>query len=156
MSELNTVKTISLKTIGLKIPVGGGDFLGKTVALVSGKARGYHMKMTNYGESVCLDGEFVAINAITGEVFDGVALYMPDDFARALVNKLDKTENGVEFEGVQITVAASEKAGRGYTFITRNVQTVDSINAKKAWAEKMLGQLKALPAPAKNKTTKAA
>lgn len=152
MTELNTVKQITLRGIGLKIPVGGGEFLGKTVAMVSGRATGYHMKSTNYGESVCLNGEFVAINAITGEVFDGVQLYMPDDFARALVNKLEKSEQGVEFEGVQIQVAGSEKAGRGYTFITRNVQTQESINAKKAWAEKMLSQVKALPAPAKAKS----
>lgn len=151
MSNLKTLKTITLKSIGLDIPIGGGDFLDKTVALISGVANGYHLKSTQYGESVALQGDFVVVNAITGEVFEGSTLYAPSDYAEMISKKLDNSENGavVELKNVEIVVSHSEKAARKYTFICRSLHTVETVNKKKELASLMLQQLKALPAPEK-------
>lgn len=149
MTEIKTLKTLTLKEIGHAIPKGGGEFLNKTIALVSGVAEGYFMKANNFGESICLTGSFVIVNTMTGEVFDGSHLYMPADYASAVAKKLDKSENGsvVELANVEVVVSASEKAARGYTFITRALNTIETVNKKKALAAAMLSSLKALPAP---------
>lgn len=154
--QMNSLKTLSLKNIGLKIPQGGGDFLGKTVALLSGSANSYHFKHGQFGENIALSGDFVIVNALTGEVYEGSTLYMPEDFAKTVQTRLDKAAGAsVDFEGVEIQCAKSERGARGYTFIVRPVQTPEIVNRKKDMAASLLKHVKALPAPKKPATDKA-
>jgi len=144
-------KTLTLKSIGIDIPSGGGDFLGKTVAIMSGVVSGYFEKPNQYGTSYALTGDFTAINALTGECFEGVVAYLPDDYAKTICNQYDKHSQDssfVEFE-CEIVVSQSDKAARGYTFITRPISSPEIVNYRKERAEKLQSKLKALPAPEK-------
>lgn len=158
MTKVNSQKTITLKSIGLNIPAGGGDHLDKVVALVDCDVEGYFMKTTQYGESVALTGDITAVNALTGEIFQGITVYLPDDFASMIANKLDKRDDQsmtVNFKA-EIIVSASEKSARGYTFITRPISTPEMVNARLERANNLLSTLKALPAPKKEPNVKAA
>ena len=155
---LNSVKTLSLKEIGIKIPKGNiGDYVGKTVAVLTGVVNGYFFKNTNFGESICLTGQFMIANALTGEVYDGGQIYLPADFAKQVAQRLDKSAAGevVELNKLEIHVAASERSSTGYTYIVRNMSTLETVNKKKAMAAELLSGLKALPAPEVKKEEKA-
>merc|ERR1711916_10334 len=91
-TNYKTVKALTLKSAGLEIPSGGGDYLSKTIALVTGRVTSYGLKPTQYGESVRLDGSFMLANAITGEVFEGASIYLPSDYAEGIANTLDKND----------------------------------------------------------------
>lgn len=158
MNNINSKKTLTLKAIGLDIPSGGGEYMNRVIALVDCNVEGYFMKTTQYGESVALSGDVTMVNAITGEIFQGITVYLPDDFASMVANKLDKREDQsttVSFKA-EIIVSASEKSARGYTFITRPISTVEMVNARLDRAKDLLSTLKALPAPAKTPKEKAA
>lgn len=153
---MKAVKTLGIKTIlGQTIPVGGGEYIGKVVAAVTGIADGWFSKMTNYGESIALTGEFIAVNLETGETFEGSQIYLPDEFARKVAKTLDASEGGVVTfeEPIQIEVAGSEKAARGYTFVVRKLQTLEAVNRKAKMAEAMLQKVAALPKPEKTEET---
>ena len=155
----STLKSISLKNCGINIPVGGGDFIEKVVLLISGVANKFDIKNTQYGESVVLMGQFMAVNAMTGEVFESSMAYLPDDFSSGVRKQLENSDGDVaigQHHPVEIIVAASDRGARGYTFILRDASTPEIINQKSKMAAAMLGTLKALPAPAKSTTTKAA
>lgn len=159
MTDIKAIKSLTLSNIGLKIPSGGGEFLGKTVALVTGVVTGHFFKTTQYGENIALAGDFVMANATTGEIFEGNTLYMPADFTQNIVQKLEANQGAeIRFpeKGLEIVCTKSEKGARGYAFVVRNAQTVESVNARKQWAEQMLSSMKALPAPKEEKVSTAA
>ena len=154
MSDQNykTAKAITFKAIGIEIPVGGGDYLNKTIALVTGKASGYGLKLTNYGESVRLDGSFMIANLGTGEVVEGSSIYLPNDYAQSIANMLDKN-NGAEVligdseTPLEIHCAESDKAARGYTFVVREASTPQVIASKNEMANALVNTMKKLPKP---------
>ena len=149
-------KTLTLKSMGIDIPHGGGEFIGKTVALISGVVSGYFEKPNQYGISYALTGDFSAVNALTGEAFEGVVAYMPDDYAKTICNQYDKHSQDssfVEFE-CEIIVSESEKAARGYTFITRPISSPEIVNYRAERVNKLQSKLKALPAPVKKEEDK--
>lgn len=157
MTNFTTLKSITLKNVGIDIPAGGGEYLNKAVALVTGKATSYGIKMTNYGESTRLDGSFMVANAITGEVFEGSSIYLPNDYAEGVANALDKSEGGEVIIGnnetpLEIVCAASTKSARGYTFIVRNASTPKVIQARQEMAAALTGALAQLPSPEKTKS----
>jgi len=153
MSDLKAQKTLTIKSMGINIPVGGGDFLGKTVLAVTGVIDGYFMKNTNYGESICLTGDLVVANLISGEMFEGSQIYLPDDYAQKAAKALDSEAGTVITldEPLQIAVAQSDKAGRGYTYVVRKLQTIEAVNKKKQLAEMLMAKVAALPAPTAEK-----
>lgn len=157
MTNFTTLKTITLKTIGLEIPQGGGNFVNKTVALVTGKATSYGIKITTYGESTRLDGSFMVANAITGEVFEGSSIYLPKDYAESVANALNKSEGGEVIIGnnetpLEIICSPSLKSSRGYAFIIRDASTPKVIQARQEMAAALTGALAQLPAPEKAKS----
>jgi len=148
-----TVKTLSLKEIGIKIPKGNiGDYVGKTVAVLTGVVEGYFFKMTTFGESICLTGQFMVANALTDEIFEGNAIYLPNDFAKTVTQKLDKAQAGdtLALNKLEIHVAPSKRSSTGYTYIVRNMSTMETENKKAAMASELLSGLKGLPAPSKD------
>lgn len=153
MTNINSIKTLSLASIGIKIkPADIEKKQGQVLAILSGVVHSYFIKNTNFGESKALVGDFIVVNAESGEVFESNTFYLPKDFTDTICNKLDKAEAGasIPLESVEITIAASEKAAKGYSYIVRNLRTVETINKRKELAEKMLNSLKQLPAPEKN------
>lgn len=145
--ETKTVKTITLKEVIGEIPRGGGDFIGRAVMAFTGKADKYFTKITQYGESVCLVGDFVAINLLTGEVVEGSQIYLPDELAQSVAKALDTKGDGsaVIFDSpVEILVAASERGARGYTFVTRGLSTPEAVKERENRAEKLRGAVAAL------------
>lgn len=158
MTNVKSQKTLTLKSIGLNIPAGGGEYLDKVVALLDCDVEGYFMKATQYGESVALNGDITIVNALSGEVFQGITVYLPDDFASMIANKLDKREDQgstVNFKA-EIIVSQSEKSARGYTYITRPISTPEMVNRRLEKANNLMSTLKALPAPQKEAKVKAA
>ena len=155
---MKSQKTLTLKSIGIDIPAGGGDYIDKVVCLVDCDIEGYFLKNSQYGDSVALSGDITMVNALTGEVFQGITLYLPSDFSTMIANKLDKREDQsqtVNFKA-EVLVSASEKSARGYTFITRPISTVEIVNQRLARANDLLSTLKALPSPEKAGKSKAA
>lgn len=154
---MNKIKTLSLKNVGISIPAGGGDFIGKTVLLVNALVEGYTIKTTNYGESVALQGEFNAINPISGEAYMSNVAYLPSDFAEMIQKKLDQRKDPgdiVEFSAM-VTPVKSEKGARGYTFVMEPIQTAEVYNRRTAMLEKLKAQFAQLPAPEQEKAIEA-
>lgn len=148
-ADYQSTKSISLKNCGISIPVGGGDFLNTVVLLFSGIATSFDLKQTQYGESVVLMGQFMAVNAITGESFDASLAYLPDDFAAGIRKQIENSDGDVKIgfdHPVEILVAPSERGARGYTFIVRSASTPEIVNRKGQMAAAMLNTLDALPA----------
>lgn len=148
---VNTAKTISLKSLGLDIPKGGGDFIGKTVALFDCAIDGSFNKMTNFGESIALTGRITAINNLNGQVFSGDIVYLPADTALKIQGKLEKNPGAIVTIECEVVVAASEKAARGYTYITREISTPEVINERQRSIDKLLAKQAALPKPEEKK-----
>lgn len=152
--QINQIKTMTFKSIGIELPAGGGEYLNKVIALVQGSACGYTLKMTNYGESITLHGEFTAVNPETSEVFSSNTAYLAPDFAEMLKNKLDNRQDEMSSVDcvVEVLCVASDKAARGYTFVSRSPSTPEIVNKRQQIADNLLkvaGDL-ALPAPAKS------
>ena len=147
-------KTLSLKSIGIDIPQGGGDFLNKVVCLISGKAVRYTPVSNQFGVSYRLFGSFFYVNALTGQVFDAEEAFMPSgDFAQSIVTALEGTDGNVsigEDHPLEVICAPSTRSARGYTFILRKASTPEIVESKSKMAKAMLGTLStmaALPKP---------
>ena len=145
-NAITAVKAITLKQLSGGIPAGGGEFIGKVIAAVAGKVNGYSIKNTQYGESILLQGSFIAVSLITKETYEAPGLYLPKDYAEMIANSLDKSEAGSEIllDKLQIFCAKSDRSGRGYTFITKSLETPQVVNEKKQLAASLLGDVQLL------------
>lgn len=146
---MKSLKKITLPEIGIVIPAGGGEYLGKTVALLGGEVSGYSLKISNYGESKAFSGNFIAVNNQTGEVHEANTMYFPgSDYADVLAQQLERLQPGetLSFQ-VEVAVVESKKAGRGYSFVCREISTPEVMNKKAALAAELVSKLKMLPAP---------
>lgn len=149
-ANITSVKAISTKTFtGEVIPAGGGDFIGKTIGIITGRVDGVFVKHTQFGENLGLSGEFLGVNPNTGEAFESSKLYLTQDKAAEIANALEKAEPGstVSLGKLEITVAKSEKGSRGYSFIIRQMQTAEVHNLRREMLNELLNDIKALPAP---------
>lgn len=147
----NQLKTLTMKNIGIDIPVGGGKYLNKLVMAVHAVCTGYFYKATQYGENIALVGEFNAINPETGECYFANVAYLPADFAEMIKGKLDarKDQNEIVEFSAGITPVTSAKGARGYTFVAQPIQTAEVYNRRRAMLDQLMNKVQALPASQK-------
>lgn len=98
---MSQVKKLSVATVFGKIDL---EALIKapdqTIAImrVIGRAVGVKEGMSSYGDWKALQGQFQAVNAATGEVFEAATLFLPDVAMTPLLVALSAPESrGVEF-----------------------------------------------------------
>lgn len=73
--------------------------IGETVEqfTIFGYAKSYEVKATTYGDSTRFDGDFKAVNKLTGETFRSSAAFLPGIAADMLQSALDNSDGAVEF-----------------------------------------------------------
>ena len=124
---MKQLKKITCKEVMEKIEIGSRMIVG-------GVAFGHFTKTTTYGDSVAIEGDFVAQDIKTGKQFTAPVLYLPTDTALSVQKRLDEREDQSECLEIKIDVSVvpSEKSTTGYTFLCSPLQTEETMNAKKA------------------------
>ena len=143
------IKSININTVFDKKEIKNN--LNKPLIQVEGFAMDYFMNHTKFGENVGFKGDFVAVNLLTGEVFESSAIFLPKQFTETLQAKLEATQGGeVQFSGV-IKATESEKSPLGYAWILDMPETEARVNRRKQLLLAATEQAKtlALPAPKK-------
>jgi hypothetical protein len=104
-----TLKACFIKDFSFK------DNLGD-VLTVGGQAFAYKEIKSKYGDSIALQGAFVAVNLLTGEVFESQVAFLPKGISEQIAVKLKEGEAVVEFQA-KICTVASDKNPAGYAWI---------------------------------------
>lgn len=143
---MQQLKKITAKDVLGKIEIGNRMVVG-------GVAYGYFTKITNYGESLAIEGDFVAQNVQTGEQFTSPVIYLPNDTAASVTRRLDAREDQAECVELKldISVVPSDKSKTGYSFLVSPLVTEETMNAKRAMAETLAKSANILEAPKANK-----
>lgn len=123
---VTTIKKITIKNVmggsGAKTMV---PLIGKTVAAIAGRVTGYRVAHSQYGESLGFQGQFAAINNLTGEQFSSNEAFLPrtlEETLKAQLSNASKLE--VEF---QAEVVVGEHPTSGFCYIVRPVSTRESV-----------------------------
>jgi hypothetical protein len=135
-------KITSKDVLGSKITVGMKYLLG-------GVAWGHFVKSTSYGDSVGIEGEFVAVNPVTKEQYSAPVIYLPQDKAESLKNALDARQDAsecIEIK-VEISTVASDKSKTGYTWLVTGLKTEESMNAQAVMIASLTNASNLLEAP---------
>ena len=114
-----TVKGIigDIKKLTLSLVKDGEIADGQKIELmrVVGKCNRFEIKTNDYGESLCLKGQFQAINKLTGEETRAGTCYMPDTASEAVAGMLQGEIESVEFAfDIAIVTDASSLVGYVY------------------------------------------
>jgi len=108
------VKSINVKSVFGKVSKAN---IGEVLFNVAGHADELLTIETKYGENVGLKGDFVAVNAQTGEVFESNAAFLPSNLTDSIVAKIKESPNtSIEFKA-SVELAESDKNDKGYTNI---------------------------------------
>ncbi len=127
---------------------------GKTLVTISGFAYNTFTTNTKYGESLGFKGDFVAVNAETGEVFESNVCFLPKSLTKDIEKQLDKSENKEVHFIADIGVEASDKNDRGYAWVANQPRTELMDNRKTALlkaAQDISSNVKQLPKAADKK-----
>jgi hypothetical protein len=118
-------KITSKDVLGSKITVGMKYLLG-------GTAWGHFVKSTSYGDSIGIEGDFVAVNPKTNEQFSAPVIYLPQDKAESIKNALDARQDVSECVEIKIEIStvASDKSKTGYTWLVTGLKSKESMNAQ--------------------------
>lgn len=85
------------------------------VMRVVGKCIRYEIKSTDFGDSICLKGNFQATNLATGEIFRGNTCYLPETAADMVAGAMEDDTASVEF-GFDIEAVSDSGVPTGYTY----------------------------------------
>lgn len=139
------LKKISAKTlIGDIKQVIEGYKDGENVILfhVFGRANGIKTGTSNFGEWLCFEGQFEAVNVSTGETSQAPKCFLPDPIESMLVNAL-KDNAVVEF-ALEVGVKANSKLPMGYEYIVNplvEVKQSDDLKVLRETSAKRLAKL---------------
>lgn len=124
---MNKLKKITMKECMNGVKVGKKLILG-------GIAYAYGSTSTNYGESIYIEGDFVAVNPDTKEQYSAPKLFLPPNTHDSLVKRLDNRKDQAEVIeiGIQIEVVESDKSVVGYTFLISPIETKETLDRRAA------------------------
>jgi len=90
---------------------------GQTIPLlrVVGKCNRYEVKTNDYGDSVCLKGQFEATNLETGEATRAPSCYLPEIAADSVAGLLQGEIESVDF-AYDISIRTDADAITGYVY----------------------------------------
>lgn len=130
--------------------------LDKVLYTVSGYAYSQFIVSTKYGENLGFKGDFVAVNKLTGEVFESDACFLPKSLAHDIAARLEKSENQEVRFTADIKATASDKNDRGYAWIADAPRTEEMISRREQMKIEALQSAQKVLAAPKNAKTKAA
>ncbi len=149
MSEvLEKVKSINVNSVFDKKTI--KEHLNEVLFTVSGFAYGVIIHDGKFGESVGFKGDFVAVNKLTGEVFESNAAFLPAGLTREIQTELDRSENKEVKFTADIKAMPSTKTVQGYAWIADMPRTEAMVNRMEALKLAALSEVKKLSAPASN------
>jgi hypothetical protein len=123
---------------------------------IAGIASSLKTTPTNFGESTCFIGEFIAVNLQTGEVFKSNRAYFPKLIEEEMTGPVNAKEN-VEF-AFRLSILPDEKSNTGYVYYNEPVHKIQDSDQLKSLAEKIgvvMGPSNPqLPAPEVKETAK--
>ncbi len=142
---LNKVKSINVNTVFDKKTV--KEHLNEVLFTVSGYVYGIICHDGKYGESVGFKGDFVAVNKLTGEIFESEAAFLPQGLTREIQQRLEKSETSEVKFTADIKAMPSTKSAQGYAWIADAPRTEQMVSRKEALKLEALQSAKLLAAP---------
>lgn len=143
---MKTIKSITTKTVFGKPTK---DDIGKTLMYVTGIVDASFVHNSTYGENVGLKGDFVAVNAQTGEKFASKAAFLPAQVTEQVIQQLEQGVIEIEFK-TAIALMETDKNTAGYTYVAEAPQTEE----RKAKAAHLLEVAGDFPLAIENKSGK--
>ena len=119
-----------------------------------GVVRKYETVTSQYGDSVAFAGEFRAVNLLTGEVYNGGKLFLPNVAESFVYNAFLNQEMVEGFNGLELAFDLGIKPSNtamGYEYTVKPLIEQTATDRLAA----MLNSLPALPAPKAEKAAKA-
>lgn len=151
MEKLNQLKSINYNDVLDKKEIKKDleAHFNKPLIYIEGLAYSTITHMTKYGENTGFKGKFMAMNHITGEVFEAKAAFLPKNLTEDLVRILDK--NGEVKVQATIQIMPSDKNSDGFAWVAEEPQTEARQNAEDALTDSFLNNIKGLTALEKPK-----
>ncbi len=112
-----TLRTCGLTIENIKAALDGHDGDTMEMLKIAGVTTSCAIGQTDKGEFIRLNGEFLAVNQITGEQFSSSQTILPTFLGQMLQSALEASEH-VEF-ALSIGARKSAKSVTGYEFIAR-------------------------------------
>lgn len=120
----------AIKKISIKNVMGGSGakamvpLIGKVICGIGGRASGYRVAHSQYGESCGFQGQFVAINTLTGEQFTSNEAFLPRDLENTIKERLKNAPNmEIDFQA-EVLVADHPS---GFCYVVRPVSTKETV-----------------------------
>lgn len=150
------IKSITVNSVlGKETKKKVAELLNKPLITIYGFAYTTFVNESKYGENTGFKGDFVAVNLITGEVFESNAAFLPKNLTQQIEAMMTKAQGlEVEFKA-QIMAVPSEVSPNGYAWIADAPTTEERKNRAVAMLEKIKKDTAGLLA-APSKTKKAA
>lgn len=123
--------------------------IGKTLMHVAGIVDSYFTKEGKYGENTGLKGDFVSVNAITGEKFASSCAFLPSQITDNIVDQLKEGVIEIEFTA-SIVLVESDKNDKGYAYVAEAPKTEE----RKAKAAHLVEVAKSFPLAIEDKKGK--
>lgn len=138
MSDFSKVKSINVNTVFDKKTV--KENLGTDLIRVTGIATHTIGATTKYGEQTGFGGSFMAVNLLTGELFESEAAFLPKGFTNELEKVLASGQDEIE---VNMTIQAieSDKNDKGYAWIAVRPKTEKHLSLKQKLKENLLADM---------------
>ena len=143
---MKTIKSITSKSV---FGTPKKDDIGNVAFYVTGIVDATFVHNTLYGENVGLKGDFVAINANTGEQFKSEAAFLPGQITEQIKDQVQHGVVDIEFS-CSVKLMATDKNASGYTWVVDAPKTEE----RKAKAELLLANISDFPLAIENKTSK--
>lgn len=148
MSAPKIVAKLSMKVIGAQPKINSlkeGDAAVET-AVVFGRAAGYTIGQSSFGEFIKFKGLFEAVNFATGEKFSSGALLLPKAVEALLVGALEESDGAAVEFAIKFGATYAEN-DYGYEYTVEPVITAkqaDPLAALRSTVEKVVSE-KAAP-----------
>lgn len=131
------IKSITVKSV---FGTPKKENIGETLMYVTGIVDSKFTHTTQYGENVGLKGDFIGINAKTGEKFSSSAAFLPAQITEQILDQLNQGVIEIEFK-TAVNLVESDKNAQGYTYVAEAPQT----EARKAKAALLLDNASEFP-----------
>lgn len=135
-----SVKSITPKSIAKDLIK--KENIGRPLFTVMGVATGKISVETKYGESLGVNGDFLAVHAETGEIIASDAAFLPKGFQDQIFEKL-KEDFEIEFK-CTVYLSETDKNERGYAYITKEPMTEERKNRMSLMREAAMKHAKLL------------
>ena len=125
--------------------------LNKPLCRIAGQANDFINVAGKFGESTGFKGDFIAVNLLSGEVFESNVAFIPSQLTNTVKEKLSSGESiFLEFD---LMATESEKSPTGYAWIANEPMTEKRKKLQDELREKaeQIKSMLALPAPKKTK-----